>query len=151
MLDTTPVARLIIFHEWITYGWALDLNDAVRLNAQLLRRARVIGNLDARTRWHLSEKRTVERRRRHLRETVLRAARSCAFCSGPDPVTVRFVVPLSEGGADRLGNLAPCCLGCATRMPSQGRMRDRLKLRNVASDLLGQGQVSWRVVDWQTA
>lgn len=81
-------------------------------------------------------------RRQRLLDGWVRAGVGCAYCDGPCE-SVDHVVPLSRGGTNHEGNLAPCCLHCNSskcdlllvewRMgrPHGGTFMDRPWLREV--------------------
>jgi hypothetical protein len=132
VLLTTPAHRLATFRDWIARGWALDLNDAVRLNSQLLRKARALTVLHARIAWGGYLLGVEARRRLHLDQYVLSLG-VCAFCGQQGATSVRYRVPLSEGGTHHLGNLVACCDACTASTPAVGRLSEMLSRANRVS------------------
>ncbi|MFE4651507.1 HNH endonuclease [Streptomyces sp. NPDC056707] len=108
----SPAFRLARYKEWIEKGWALDLNDAVRVNGQQRRLARLHANERLTENWPLRRHIIAFRRQAHLARIILTVARSCAFCSKESPTHITHLVPPSRGGADELGNMLPCCENC---------------------------------------
>ncbi|MCX5597644.1 hypothetical protein OOK29_05770 [Streptomyces phaeochromogenes] len=115
-----PEFRLRHFRRWIAAGWALDLNDAVRVNAQLLRNARHLELDRAHYEWGHWTAMKQRRRWEHHKRLVLMRAKSCTFC--PRPASeITYAHPLSEGGTDRLRNKLPVCSGHADVWPQVRR------------------------------
>ncbi|WP_405936234.1 HNH endonuclease [Streptomyces sp. NBC_00726] len=107
-----PLTRLRQYKRWIHNGWALDLNDAVRLNAQLRRKAHYEAiNSDA-VEYPARQAMITVRRREHLSRIILDVAQSCTLCSKDSPTHITHIVPPSEGGQDTLRNMVPCCREC---------------------------------------
>ena len=136
--EGTSEFRLRHFQRWIAAGWALDLNDAVRVNAQLLRNARHAQMDQAPYDW--GRRTAVKQRRRweHHRRVVLSKARSCTFCKRA-PVEITYAKSLAEGGTDRLKNKIPVCSGHAELWP---QLRRDLPQR-VREKLAGQLIILW--------
>lgn len=127
---TSAKTRLRRYRLWISRGWALDLNDAVRLNSQLNRIARHAERDRAPYEWARRSEVKASRRHSHHRRIVLAVSKSCTFCDSEGTDIIRLV-PLSEGGKDVLQNKIPVCDECRDMWPSMysdmpQRMRRRL-------------------------
>lgn len=57
----------------------------------------------------------------------------CIYC-GSYPSTIDHVIPLSRGGRDAIGNLAPACGSCNSRKRNQTVMEWRIKCRRASAD-----------------
>ncbi|KND38498.1 hypothetical protein [Streptomyces acidiscabies] len=132
---TTPAFRLDHYRRWIAAGWALDLNDAVRVNALLLRNFRVAEVGQAPSSW--AARTAVKQRRRwnHHRRIVLSKAKSCVLCARP-PVEITYSKSLSEGGTERLRNKIPVCTVCFDRWPDLRRDLPRQVREKLADQLV---------------
>ncbi|MFJ8935337.1 hypothetical protein ACIRL0_06410 [Streptomyces sp. NPDC102365] len=104
----SPQFRLDHFRRWIAAGWALDLNDAVRVNTQLLRNARTAQLDGAPYQWNLRTAVKDRRRWEHHKRIILSKATVCTFCTRP-AAEITYALPLSKGGTDRLRNKIPVC------------------------------------------
>lgn len=127
---TSPQFRLHHYRRWISAGWALDLNDAVRVNAQMLRNLRQAELDHAPYQW--GHRTAIKQRRRweHHRRIVLSKAKSCSFCTSP-ATEITYAKPLSQGGTERLRNKLPVCDVCFDLWPQMRRdlpyrVRDKL-------------------------
>ncbi|MGW5467669.1 hypothetical protein [Streptomyces chartreusis] len=132
---TKPAFRLHHYRRWIAAGWALDLNDAVRVNAQLLRNIRTAQNDRAAYDW--GARTLVKQRRRweHHKRMVLSRAATCTFCDRP-PVEITYSKSLSEGGTERLRNKIPVCAGCFEMWPHLRRDLPRRVREKLADQLV---------------
>jgi 5-methylcytosine-specific restriction endonuclease McrA len=114
--SSRPLTRLRQYKRWIQNGWALDLNDAVRLNGLLRRKAHyALINYEA-DRYPVRQAQIMVRRREHLTKVVLAAAVSCTVCGETGPTRITHIVPPSQGGTDSLRNLVPCCEDCCQQV-----------------------------------
>ncbi|MCX4232788.1 hypothetical protein [Streptomyces ortus] len=133
-----PQFRLAHFKRWIAAGWALDLNDAVRVNAQLLRNARHAQLDGAPYQWDMRTATKDRRRWEHHRRLVLLKTATCAFCT-QSAVDITYALPLSKDGTDRLRNKIPVCQQHAGLWP---QIRRDLPQR-VREKLIGTLVVLW--------
>ncbi|MBA5222203.1 hypothetical protein [Streptomyces griseoaurantiacus] len=117
---TRPQTRLRQYRRWIRRGWALDLNDAVRLNSQLNRTAQHATREHDAYAWRHRDAAKAERRRAHQRAVVLGMTQSCTFCVA-DAADVTLLVPLSDGGQDVLSNKVAVCNMCRSMWPRMRR------------------------------
>ncbi|MGC5565360.1 hypothetical protein ACPYPG_21335 [Streptomyces sp. FR-108] len=134
----SPEFRLAHFRRWIAAGWALDLNDAVRVNAQLLRNARHTELDGAPHLWTMRVAMKERRRWDHHRRIVLSKKATCTLCTR-SAVDVTYALPLSKGGTDRLRNKIPVCEQHAESWP---QIRQSLPHR-VREKLVGTLVVLW--------
>lgn len=59
----------------------------------------------------------------------------CIYCGSLDNITNEHVMPLSKGGVDGIGNLAPACLSCNTSKGGRTVMEWRIsKIRQAKID-----------------
>lgn len=74
---------------------------------------------------------------KELRQTAIqRADGRCEYCRtpleySPDPVVLDHIVPVAQGGADTLENLAASCWGCNGHKSARTRALDPQELRLV--------------------
>ncbi|MEU0411744.1 hypothetical protein ABZ307_28535 [Streptomyces griseorubiginosus] len=137
---TTPEIRLSHYRRWIAAGWALDLNDAVRLNALLWRNVREAQRDQAAFDWAARTAGRQRRRWEHHRRMVLSKAKSCTFCTRP-PTGITYSKALSDGGTDQLRNKIPVCEVCSDLWPQMRRDLPRRVRDKLADHLI----VLWNV------
>ncbi|MEU1554297.1 hypothetical protein ABZ517_16460 [Streptomyces scabiei] len=117
---TLPTTRLRRYRSWISKGWALDLNDAVRLNNQLNRLSRLAEYDRGRAMW--GHRQDMKEYRRHIyhRRVILGTAEKCWFCSLP-PTDIILAKSIGDGGEDVLSNKIPVCDTCRNERHSLRR------------------------------
>ncbi|MFB7111709.1 hypothetical protein [Streptomyces sp. NPDC056291] len=135
---TVPAARLHRYRMWIARGWALDLNDAVRVNAQLNRLARQAERERFPYLWGNRTAVKARRRHAHHRRIILGMHKTCTFCRSHATDIVRLV-PLSQGGHDVLRNKIPVCDVCRDLWPSMSKDLTRQARLNLADGLPHRG------------
>jgi hypothetical protein len=131
---TFPATRLRRYRAWISRGWALDLNDAVRLNSQLNRLARQAEKERAPYEWRHRREVKTSRRHTHHRRIILTVAKSCTFCNSPATDIMRLV-PSDEGGKDVLRNKIPVCDLCRDLWPGIYKEMPQRMRRKLVSTL----------------
>ncbi|MGA5116837.1 hypothetical protein [Streptomyces pseudogriseolus] len=131
---TKAAARLRRYRHWIYRGWALDLNDAVRLNSQQDRLRRQAERERFAYEWANRSASKAARRHSHHRRIILSRTKTCTFCASLATDIVR-VVPLHDGGRDVLRNKIPVCDTCRELWPHMNKDLPQRVRHQIGADL----------------